>query len=99
MFMVREVLHCNPGKVRPLVTKFQDLGALMREMGLDPFRVYTDVSGGPFWTLVLERDYESLDAVQELEAKVMGDERAQKIMSGYHDLVHAGSREIYRIES
>ena len=39
MFMAREVLHCNPGKVRPLVDKFSELGKVMQEMGLDPFRI------------------------------------------------------------
>jgi hypothetical protein len=98
MYMIREVLNCRPGKVGALVKKFQDLGALMQELGLAPFRVYTDVSGAPFWTCVLEREYESLDAAPELEQRVMSDERAQAIMSDYHDLVESGRREIYKVE-
>jgi hypothetical protein len=99
MYMVREVLHCAPGKVGKLVEKFKALGALMSEMDLDPFRVYTDVSAEQFWTLVLEREYAGLDEVQELEARVMGDARAQEIMEGYHDLVRSGRREIYQVEA
>jgi hypothetical protein len=98
MFMVREVLSCRPGKVGALVEKFQQIGEIMDSMGLAPFRIYTDVSGEQFWTLVLEREYESLDEVPELESRVMGDERAQAAMAGYHDLVREGRREIYKVE-
>lgn len=99
MIMMREVLNCRPGKVGGLVKKFKELGALMQEMGLEPFRLYTDLSGGRFWTLVLEHDFESFEQMQGLEAKVMADPRAQSIMAGYHDLVERGSREIYKVES
>jgi len=99
MFMVREVLNCHPGKVGQLAAKFRELGALMREMELEPFRLYTDVSGVDFWTLVLERDYESLDEIGAVESRVMGDERARTIMAGYHDLVVKGWRQIYKAAS
>jgi hypothetical protein len=71
----------------------------MRSMHEEPFRLYTDVAGEPFWTLVLEREYESLDGAPALESKVMSDKRAQAAMSGYHDLVKSGRREIYKVES
>ena len=99
MFMVREVLSCQPGKVGELMKKFKALGEVMRGMGLEPFRLYTDVAGDPFWTLVLERDYEGLDDVLAIESKVMSDERARAAMSGYHELVRSGRREIYKVES
>jgi hypothetical protein len=99
MFMSREVLSCKPGKVRTLISKFQALGKVMTEMGFEPFRLYTDVSGEPFWTLVLQHEFESLDAMQEMEGKVMSDKRAQSAMDGYHDLVVSGRREIYKVES
>jgi len=99
MFMVREVLSCRPGKVGELVKKFKALGIVMQSMDLEPFRVYTDVAGEPFWTLVLEREYGSLDEAPALESKVMSDERAQAAMAGYHDLVRSGRREIYKVES
>ena len=99
MFMAREVLTSRPGGVRDLVRKFQAMGAVMEEMGVEPFRLYTDVAAEQFWTLVLEREYETLDEVHELEAKVMSDERAQAAMAGYHDLVREGRRELYKVEA
>jgi len=98
MFLVREVMHCRPGKVRELVKKFQVLGEVMKEMGVEPFRIYTDVAAERFWTLVLESEYQTLDDIQAVEAKVLGDERGKAAMAGYHDLVVEGRREIYKVE-
>ena len=99
MFMVREVLNCKPGKVGALARKFKELGGVMRDLGLEPFRIYTDVAGAPFWTLVLEREYTTLDEILEVEARVMSDDHAGPVMSGYHDLVVEGRREIYKVEA
>ncbi len=65
----------------------------------EPFRILTDVTGEPFWTLVLENEARSLNDFLQMEEKVMADDEARQAMSGYHDLVVAGRREIYRIES
>lgn len=99
MFMVREVLSCRPGKVGELVKKFKALGGVMQEMGLEPFRIYTDVAAERFWTLVLERDYASLDEIPALEARVMAMEQARAVMTGYHELIIEGQRSIYRVET
>jgi hypothetical protein len=99
MFMVREVLSCRPGKVGEMVKKFQALGDVMKEMGVEPFRIYTDVAAEQFWTLVLESEWATLDDMQAYEAKIMGDDRAKSIMAGYHDLIGRGRREIYKVES
>ena len=99
MYLVREVLNCRPGKVGELLKKFKALSAVMERMGVKPFRMFTDVSGEPFWTLVAETETDSLTGFTEMEARVMADSEAQKAMSGYHELVVAGRREIYKIES
>lgn len=99
MVMAREILTCKPGKVGQLINKFNALGEVMKEIGFEPFRIYTDIAGERFWTLVLEHDYETLDDIATMEAKVMGDERGQSAMAGYHDLVESGRREIYKVEA
>jgi hypothetical protein len=99
MIMVREVLNCRPGRVRDLVEKFKALGDVMREMGEEPFRIYTDVAGEPFWTVVLERDYASVEESLALEERVMKEEAAQAAMEGYHELLRSGRRELYRVEA
>lgn len=98
MYLIREVLNCRPGKVGELLKKFKPLNAVMVRMGVKPFRLFTDVSGERFWTLVLETEVESLGAFADMESSVMADPEAQQAMSGYHDLVVRGRREIYKIE-
>jgi hypothetical protein len=99
MFVIREVMHCKPGKVRAMVEKFQAMSKLMKELGMSGFRIVTDVSGAPFWTINAEMEAESLDVFEQMENKVMSNPEAAKIMTGYHDLVDHGRREIYRLES
>jgi hypothetical protein len=99
MIMVRAVMNCRPGKVGELLEKFKAANGVMQEMGLDPFRIFTDMSGEQFWTLVLEREYESLGDYQKMESEVMADERFGSVTAGYHDLVQQGRREIYKVEA
>jgi hypothetical protein len=99
MYAVREIVNCRPGKVRDLVAKFKSLGSPMQRIGLKPFRILTDVSGEPFWTVVAEIEVDSLNAFFEMENTLMADPEARQALAGYHDLVQSGRREIYRVES
>lgn len=99
MVMIREVLYCKPGKVRDLLNGFKRVNAIMQKMGFKPFRLFTDMSGERFWTLVAEHEAETVDAFLQMEGKVMADKDAQQAMAGYHDLVEQGRRELYRVES
>ena len=42
MYVIREILHCRPGKVRPMVEKFVAMSALMEKAGQGRMRVMTD---------------------------------------------------------
>ena len=99
MFVIREVMQCKPGKVKEMVGKFKGLAPVMQKLGYTPFRLFTDVSGEPFWTVVAEIEVESLNDFFEMEGKVMADDDARKAMAGYHELVENGRREIYRVEN
>jgi len=99
MYLIREVMNCKPGKVGEMVKKFKVLSVVMIRMKYKPFRVFTDVSGEQFWTLVAESEANTLDEFLAMESRVMGDEEARKAMTGYHDLVERGRREIYKIEA
>ncbi|HUI09192.1 MAG TPA: hypothetical protein VL221_02630 [Bacteroidota bacterium] len=98
MFMSREIMHCKPGKVKELVEKFKVLSGAMKEMGLPPVRVYTDVSGEQYWTVVVEQDVNSLDEMANIARKTMSDPKVAAAMKGYHELVNDGRRELYRAE-
>jgi hypothetical protein len=99
MYVIREVLHCKPGKVRPMVEKFTRISAALKDMGQEPMRLLTDVAGEPFWTIVAEATVEKIDDFFTIEQRLMTNEALGKTMADYHELVDSGRREIFRIES
>lgn len=102
MLLVREVMYCRPGKVRPMVEKSLAMAKLMEKLGMGRMRVTTDVATDRYWTTVMEFEMPSLQAFDDMMAgKGMSEADGQefeKIMKGYHDLVDHGRREIYKIE-
>jgi hypothetical protein len=98
MLLIREIMHCKPGKVRPLVAKFLALAKLSEKHNLPKMRVMTDVSGERYWTVVSEMEVASLEEFMAMGPKGQSGKEFQKIMKGYHELVDDGRREIYTIE-
>jgi len=102
MLLIREVMYCKPGKVRPLVEKFSAMSKLMQKTGMGKMRILTDVSGERYWTLVSEMEVPSFEAFEKMMSGQGQNEKDMKefetIMKGYHDLVDHGRREIYKIE-
>ena len=99
MYVIREVLHCKPGKVRQMTDKFRAISHALQEMGHEPMRLLTDVTGEPFWTIVAEAKVEKIDDFFVIEKSLMANETLRQTMADYHDLVDRGRREIFRIES
>lgn len=102
MLLVREVMYCKPGKVRPLVEKFMAMKKLMEKSGMGKMRVMTDLAAERYWTLVSEFEVPNLKAFEDMmsgagQSEADGKE-FEKIMQGYHDLVEQGRREIFKIE-
>ena len=100
MLLIRDIFYCKPGKVRPLVEKFQAINKLGAGKGMPRVRLLTDVSAERYWTVVSEMEVESFDTFMKMD---MGGDAAtmkemEKLMSGYHELVDHGRREIYKIE-
>lgn len=98
MYVIREVLNCKPGKVRPMVEKFRALSNMIEEMGQEPLRLLTDVGGERFWTVIAEAKVERVDDFLTLEQELGANEDFRNAMAGYHDLVDSGRREVYRVE-
>ncbi len=104
MLLIREVFHCKPGKVRPMVEKFLKMSALNEKLGMGRSRVMTDFSGERYWTIVSEWEVASLAAFEQMmQGQGQGQneddmKQFEEIMKGYHDLVDHGHREIYKIE-
>jgi hypothetical protein len=99
MYVIREVLNCKPGMVRQMVEKFTQISMALKEIGHEPMRLLTDVTGEPFWTVIAEAKVEKIDDFFAIEQTLMANEKLRQTMADYHELVASGRREIYRIES
>ena len=103
MLMIREIMYCKPGKVRPLVEKFLAMAKLNEKAGMGKMRVMTDFCAERYWTIVSEFEVPSVDAFEKMMQGQGMDEKTAKqmetLMKGYHDLVEYGRREIYKIEA
>jgi hypothetical protein len=102
MLLIREIMYCKPGKVRPMVEKFIAMDKMGSKAGMPKMRVMTDFCGERYWTIVAEMEVSSLD---EFEKMMQGTGQSpedlkemERLMEGYHDLVDHGRREIYKIE-
>ena len=102
MLLIREIMYCKPGKVRPMVEKFLAMSKLNEKLGMGKMRVMTDFCAEQYWTIVSEFEVPSMQA---FEAMMQGDglppdamKQFDEIMKGYHELVERGRREIYKIE-
>ena len=102
MMLIRELMFCKPGKVRPLTEKFLAMSKLMQKKGMGKMRVLTDFSAERYWTLVSEMETPSLEAFEKMMSGMGTNDKDAKefeeLMKGYHDLVDHGRREIYKIE-
>jgi hypothetical protein len=98
MYLVRDIMFCKPGKVRPMVEKFHAINKLSHDMGMGSMRVMTDVSAERYWTVISEMEVSSIEEHEKTSKKMMADPKFQEAMKGYHDLVEGGRREIYMIE-
>ena len=99
MLLVREIMFCKPGKVRPLVEKFLAMKKIGERNGWGEMRIMTDVSAERYWMLVAEMEVESLEAFMAMDSGSDEDAREmEEIMKGYHELVESGRREVYKLE-
>lgn len=103
MFLVRDIMYCKPGKVRPMVEKFKAISDIGTRMGMPKLRILTDFCAERYWTIALEMEVSSIDEFEKMMTAMPqgSDEDMKKMdeaMKGYHDLVDHGKREIYRIE-
>ena len=102
MFLIREIMYCKPGKVRPLVDKFIAMNKLGEKVGMPRMRIMTDFCAERYWTIVSEMEVKDLVEFEQMMASPQGSaddmKEMETLMKGYHDLVDHGKREIYKIE-
>jgi len=102
MYLIRELMYCKPGKVRPMVEKFIAMSKLSEKLGMPKMRVMTDFAAEQYWTIVSEMEVPDLQSFERMMSNPQGSpddlKKFDEIMKGYHDLVDHGKREIYKIE-
>ena len=104
MYLVRDIMYCKPGKVRPMVEKFVAMSKLSERIGWPKMRIMTDFCAERYWTLVSEMEVPDLKAFEDMmgtpsNAKESDMKEFETIMKDYHDLVLQGKREIYKLEN
>lgn len=102
MYVIRELMYCKPGKVRPMVEKFIAMSKLGEKVGMPKMRIMTDFCAERYWTVVAEMEVPDLQSFEKLMSSPQGSaddmKQIEEVMKGYHDLVEQGKREIYKIE-
>lgn len=102
MYVVREIMYCKPGKVRPMVEKFIAMNKLSAKVGMPTMRIMTDFCAERYWTIVAEMEVKTIDEFEKMMSSPQGSpedlKEFEKIMKDYHDLVEYGKREIYKVE-
>src|SRR6266566_2689064 len=98
MLLIRDIMYCRPGKVRPMVEKFLAMAKLSEKKGRGKMGIMTDLSAARYWTVVSEMEVPSLEAFMAMGQGSEEMKEFENIMKGYHDLVDYGRREIYTIE-
>lgn len=98
MYMSREIFHCKPGKAKDIVAKFKKFSEVLGSLGYSPARIYTDVSGENYWTVIMEQDIEKIDELAEMSRKTLSDPRMTDVLKDYHELLLNGRRELYKAE-
>jgi hypothetical protein len=102
MYLIRDIMYCKPGKVRPMVEKFVAMSKLSEKLGMPRMRVMTDFCAERYWMAVSEMEVPDMQAYERMVSATQGNEEDMKqfeeIMKDYHDLVDHGRREIYKIE-
>ncbi len=102
MLLIRDIMYCKPGKVRPMVEKFVAMSKLGEKAGMPRMRVMTDMCAERYWTVVAEMEVQDMQTFEQMMTSIQtSDEDAkqfEEVMKGYHDLVESGRREIYKLE-
>lgn len=98
MMVVRSETRCQPGRVNELVERFRAVAEQINSQDvIKRARIMTDLTG-PFDTIVVESEVESIDAYYELMRGMFADQDASDAQS-LADLMQSGFRTLYTLEA
>lgn len=97
MIVVRNVFQIKFGQAKPAIAAFKEMRATMQKIGLTgDSRLLTDLVGTSY-TMVHERQFESLSAFEQEGKKVMGSPEWRAQYDKFVPYCESGSREIYNV--
>jgi hypothetical protein len=97
MILIRDVFRLKFGKAKEARALWQEGMKLTRKYGYGPQRLLSDLTG-PYYTLVMESEVESLAAWEANFGKTMGAADWEAWYHRFSPLVESGYREIFTIE-
>lgn len=97
MILVRNVFQAKFGKADELVAIFKEMRQVLSEPANNQ-RILTDLSG-PFYTVVLEAEVESLAEWERSRAEMFSNPQFGAVFARTIDLVDSGRAEYYTIEA
>lgn len=97
MILIRDILHCKPGKTQAVIEKFKAaLPIIEREQKIKNARILVDYIS-TYWTVVLESEADSLETFEQQMVQYGQSPDFQNAVKGYMDFLEGGHREIFRI--
>ena len=99
MLLIRDIMYCKPGKVRPMVEIFKAVNKLSEKKKMPKMRIMTDLSAERYWTVVSEMEVESMESFMAMMQNPDDAKEFEAAMKGYHDNIDYGRREIYTLEA
>jgi len=99
MILVRQTFKAKFGKAGEVSAQMRDSAQMVsRVIGMSRrWRVLTDLSG-PFDTVVLEIEVESLSEWEQVRSKIFQDAEIRQSMSRSTDLMESGDSQFFTIE-
>lgn len=96
MILVRTVFQVKWGKMDEVLAGMAQMRAIGEAMGMGNVRVMTDL-GGPMFTLVQEREVESIEQSQQQMQALFKNPEWQAMAARMPDLFESGRTEFYNI--
>jgi hypothetical protein len=96
MILVRNSFQVKFGRMKEAVALMKENLARARSAGHQPGRLMTDLTG-PFYTLVLELEYENLAEAEKRQGELMKLPGWQEAYQKFAAVVDSGRRDIFSV--
>jgi hypothetical protein len=96
MIVVRDIFQLKFGKAAEAAEVWRDGRSFAERSGGGPIRLLSDVVG-PYYTLILERTYDSLAEFERASQELRSDDEWKDWYARFLPLLEGGHREIFRV--